>query len=92
MTSQWLKYSGMETACDLISDQLLKVSSSSKPKRLIDTQIMSSYFWITSYFHFDISWTGKSWKRLQRLENPGNLLKSSNKLVRIYVTRNVCRP
>ena len=32
MTSQWLKYSGMETACDLISDQLLKVSSSSKPK------------------------------------------------------------
>lgn len=92
MTSQWLKYSGMETACDLISDQLLKVSSSSKPKRLIDTQIMSSYFWITSYFYFDISWTGKSWKRLQRLENPGNLLKSSNKLVRIYVTRNVCRP
>ena len=52
MTSQWLKYSGMETACDLISDQLLKVSSNSKPKRLIDTQIMSSYFWITFYFYF----------------------------------------
>ena len=45
-------------------------------------KVQESYFDI---FHFP-------GKRLQVRESPGNLLKSSNKVFRNYVVRNVCRP
>ena len=35
--------------------------------------------------------SGKSWKRLQVPENPGNLLNSSNKVFRMYIKRNDCK-
>ena len=45
-------------------------------------KVLESYFDI---FHFP-------GKRLRVRESPGNLLKSSNKVFRNYVVRNVCRP
>ena len=39
-------------------------------------------------FHAELEIPGK---RLQLLESPGNLLKSSSKVFRIYVTQNLCR-
>ena len=40
-------------------------------------------------FYLKFSRTGKSWKKTK---GPGNMLNSSNKVFRIYVMGNVCRP